>query len=80
MYAIYYSFKELGHALICREDVWMCALVLRSSTAASFQQGALANVIGALLKVFFAPDGTNMELTGLRLYVEGYPSIRLFAL
>ena len=39
----------------------------------------MANVIGALLKVFFAPDGTNMELTGLHLNVEGYPSLRLFA-
>ena len=79
VYAIYYSFKELGHALLRREDAWICALVLGSSTAAKFQQGALANVIGALLKVFFAPGGTNMEFTGLHLGLEGCPSFRLFA-
>lgn len=45
VWAIYYSFEELGRDLLCREDAWICALVLRSSTAAKFEQGALANVI-----------------------------------
>ena len=33
--AVYWSFKELGHAILCKEEAWFCALVLRSSNCRS---------------------------------------------
>lgn len=79
MQAIYYSFKELGRALLCKEDAWFCALVARSSQARSLATGGLAQIIGGLLKAMFKAAHTNLQTTGLFLRADGYPSIRLFA-
>ena len=75
---IYWSFKELGHAILCKEDSWFCALVLRSSTCRSFVAGGLAQTVGALLKTFFPAVGTNLQHTGMFLSKNGI-KLRLFA-
>ena len=75
---IYWSFKELGHAILCKEDAWFCALVLRSSTCRSFVAGGLAQTMGALLKTFFPAVGTNLQHTGMFLSKNG-TEFRLFA-
>ena len=73
--AIYYSFKELGHASLCREDAWFCVLVARSKTVQQMVPGGLVQIMKAVLMAMFAPDGTNLQLTGIHLS----NSVRLFA-
>eukprot|EP00973_Karenia_brevis_P058284 8114341-Karenia_brevis.AAC.1 len=79
VYAIYYSFKELGAAALACEDAWFCLTVVRSSLVHKLQSGGLPQIIAQLLLWFFPADGTNLMTTGLHLQREGGPSFRLFA-
>ena len=75
---IYYSFAELGHAALAREDTWLTATVLRSERARE-AQGGMAQIIGCLLKVLFPARGTHLLDTGIQLVSEDGQALRLHA-
>ena len=56
--ACYFSFLELGHVALAREDVWFCAMVHRSSLVAK-ANGGIAQVIGGILKLLFPAEGSE---------------------
>ena len=76
--SIYYSFLELGHVALAREESWLCAMVHRSSSVAT-ADGGMGQVVGAILKLLFPAQGADLHLTGLMLYDEGGQGFRLHA-
>ena len=41
--------QEIGHAIICEEDAWFCATVVKSNIVGKLVPGGLAQTIGAML-------------------------------
>ena len=76
--ACYYSFLELGHAALSMEDVWFCVAVIRSSIVTN-ALGGMAQVVGAILKLFFPEEGADLHMTGLMLHDESGQGFRLHA-
>ena len=75
--AIYWSFLEFGANALCREEAWFCICAEYSGTVNQLSAG-LSQLIAALIKVFFDPDGDNFATTGMSLPFDG-EDIRLWA-
>ena len=76
--AVYWSFAELGHGALCREEVWMVATVVRESVVRDLD-GGLSRLFALLLKsAFFKPGGFDFARSGMTLGLGG-ESVMLFA-
>jgi hypothetical protein len=73
---VYYSLLEMGHDVLCREDSWFTATVVRSRTVLE-AEGGMAQLVGASLKLLFAGDGVDFLQTGLLLVDDRGNSMRL---
>jgi len=71
------SFKELGHAILAREDSWICITVLRSSSCKELL-GGVAQLVGGILRKLFCDEGRNLHEIGIHLSHED-GSFRLHA-
>ena len=55
VWVVYFSFLELGAAILSREDAWFCILVARSSLTAEVSAG-IAQIVGGVIKLFFGAE------------------------
>ena len=75
--AVYFSFLEFEHNALSREDAWLCCAAMSSSTVKELCAG-LSQMVGAILKLFFSSDNTDLMVTGLLLpFAAG--GVRFFA-
>ena len=79
-HAIYWSFKEFGIEILCKEEVWFVACLARTSLVADLEAGT-SHLFRFVLKFFFNPDGHNIALGGacLKLYGDNSATVMLFA-
>ena len=78
MWGFYWSVLEWGSAALADEEAWFEVLVVKSACVKQVR-GGLSAVVGALLDVFFDPDGHDMSLSGIFLQLHGGGSLHMFA-
>ena len=59
------------------QEAWFEVLLLRSNTVKEIQ-GGLSALVGALLGVFFSPDGHDMSLAGVSLQLADGETLHAF--
>ena len=70
---LYWSFKEFGPFALCREEGWMTCVATQSHRINKAAAG-LSQMIGEVLKLFFAADGFDLQNGGVVLPIAGNPT------
>ena len=77
-WVMYYSFLELGVAVLSNEDAWFCIASARSDRVKQIS-GAMAQVFKVILKYIFAVGGHSFQYAGINLTTFQGVSVRLWA-
>jgi hypothetical protein len=75
---LYASFLQFMPAALCREEFWFCITAKRSADVNKCD-GAMAQVVGSVLKMLFCGALGTLSAGGIYLQRPGHAAIRLFA-
>lgn len=78
VWAFYFSFLELGSAMLSQEDAWFCIAAMRTSRVANCAAG-IAQAFSALVKLLFTGLATSLHRTGMILKRPNGTTFRFFA-
>ena len=77
MWAFYFSFLELGAAVLSQEDAWFCIASLRSKKVALCQAG-IAQAFKAIVKLLFVNEACSLQSTGVLFRRPDGTTVRFF--
>ena len=63
VWVVYFSFLELGPAVLCHEEAWFCVMAKRSHDVNQVS-GGMSQVFKAIGKMFFGADIHNLATGG----------------
>jgi hypothetical protein len=66
VWVMYFSFVELGHLVLQKEEAWLCNLVCRSTVVGSLSAG-ISQAFAVALKLFFGGLTCNLATGGMVL-------------
>jgi hypothetical protein len=78
VWVVYFSFLELGPAVLCHEEAWFCVMAKRSHDVNQVS-GGMSQVFKAIVKMFFGADIHNLATGGMHWTGHDGSSGRLFA-
>lgn len=78
VWVLYWSFMELGPALLSDEDSWFCIAAERTDRVKQLE-GGIAQVFGKVLTHLFGAGGHRLKDGGVKLDFADGTSVRLFA-
>ena len=67
---VYWSFKELGSAALCREDAWFLLAAVRSTLVQELE-GGMSHLFKVLVPLFFGHAGHDLAASGVGLQLRG---------